>query len=248
MTIRKQRPPASEEARAALARLLAESACRTAAAHIIGNATTHAWPLAYALAWLSVAGGNSVMPPWVRHQFPEAGKLIRQLRDTPCAAPDCLWCRREHDALKQLQHWFGANYEFRPEPLDKASGRPLQQVIVETAMRGEHLLGILPTGTGKSLCYQIPALSRFVRTGALSVVISPLVALMEDQVKGLRDRGIDNCAAINGLLSMPERAEVLERVRLGEVGILLIAPEQLRNRSVRKVLAQREIGAWIFDE
>lgn len=144
-----------------------------------------------------------------------------------------------------MQHWFGTAYEFRPEPLDKASGHPLQQVIVETAMRGEHLLGILPTGTGKSLCYQIPALSRFVRTGALSVVISPLVALMEDQVKGLRDRGIDRCAAINGLLSMPERAEVLERVRLGDVGILLIAPEQLRNRSVRKVLAQREIGAWI---
>ena len=248
MTIRKQRVPADDEARAALARLLAESACRIAAANINANATAHAWPLAYALAWLSVAGGNSVMPPWVRHQFPEAGKLVRQLRDTPCNDPSCPWCRREHDALKQLQHWFGTTYEFRPEPIDKVSGRPLQQVIVETAMRGEHLLGILPTGTGKSLCYQIPALSRFVRTGALSVVISPLVALMEDQVKGLRDRGIDSCAAINGLLSMPERAEVLERVRLGEVGILLIAPEQLRNRSVRKVLAQREIGAWIFDE
>ena len=248
MTIRKQRAPTDEEARAALARLLAESACRIAATNIIANATTHAWPLAYALAWLSVAGGNSVMPPWVRHQFPEAGKLVRQLRDTPCNDPDCAWCRREHDALKQLRHWFGKTYEFRPEPLDTASGQPLQQVIVETAMRGEHLLGILPTGTGKSLCYQIPALSRFVRTGALSVVISPLVALMEDQVKGLRDRGIDCCAAINGLLSMPERAEVLERVRLGDIGILLIAPEQLRNRSVRKVLAQREIGAWIFDE
>jgi ATP-dependent DNA helicase RecQ len=64
----------------------------------------------------------------------------------------------------------------------------------------------------------------------------------------LRERGIDCCAAINGLLNMPERADVLDRVRLGDVGILLIAPEQLRNRSVRKVLAQREIGAWIFDE
>ena len=71
---------------------------------------------------------------------------------------------------------------------------------------------------------------------------------MEDQVKGLQARGIDCCAAINGLLSMPERADVLDRVRLGNIGILLIAPEQLRNRSVRKVLAQREIGAWIFDE
>ncbi|MCL2344691.1 MAG: RecQ family ATP-dependent DNA helicase [Desulfobulbus sp.] len=248
MTVRDAAQPDETSARAALHRLLAGRACATAATQIIDAAAQTAWPLAYALAWLSVAGGNSVMPPWVRHQFPEAGRLIRLLRDIPCAAPDCAWCRREHDAEKQLKHWFGPAYDFRPEPPDAATGRPLQQVIVETAMRGEHCLGILPTGTGKSLCYQIPALSSFVRTGALSIVISPLVALMEDQVKGLRDRNIDCCAAINGLLSMPERAAVLERIRLGDVGILLLAPEQLRNRTVRKTLAQREIGAWIFDE
>ena len=79
----------------------------------------------------------------------------------------------------------------------------MQQAIVEAAMRGEHVLGILPTGTGKSLCYQIPALSRYDKTGALTVVISPLVALMADQVEGLEKRGIACCRAINGLLSMP---------------------------------------------
>ncbi len=247
MTIRRRPAPGDAEAQAAIGRLLDGNACRPAACRIIADAAQTTWPLAYALAWLSVAGGNSVMPPWVRHQFPEAGQLVRQLRDTPCSDPGCAWCRREHNALQQLQHWFGPRYSFRPEPADE-NGQSLQQAIVEAAMRNEHNLGILPTGTGKSLCYQIPALSRFVRTGALSIVISPLVALMEDQVKGLRDRGIEGCAAINGLLSMPERADVLERVRLGDIGILLIAPEQLRNRSVRKVLAQREIGAWIFDE
>jgi len=115
-------------------------------------------------------------------------------------------------------------------------------------MGGEHVLGILPTGTGKSLCYQIPALSRYDKTGALTVVISPLVALMADQVAGLEARGISSCSAINGLLSMPERADVLDRVRLGDVGILIVSPEQLRNRALRKVLAQREIGAWVLDE
>lgn len=248
MKIRGQPQPADTAARAAISRLLHGQSCEQAGQQIAVQAERLAWPLAYALAWLSVAGNNSVMPPWVRFQFPEAGRLIRQLRDTPCGAPDCGWCRREHDAIQQLKHWFGAEYDFRPTPVDKESGLPLQQVIVEQAMRGQHNLGILPTGTGKSLCYQIPALSRFVRTGALTVVISPLVALMEDQVKGLQARGIECCAAINGLLSMPERANVLDRVRLGDVGILLIAPEQLRNRSVRKVLAQREIGAWVFDE
>jgi len=80
------------------------------------------------------------------------------------------------------------------------------------------------------------------------VVISPLVALMADQVNGLEARGITCSAAVNGLLSMPERSAVLERVRLGDIGILIVSPEQLRNRTLRSVLAQREIGAWVLDE
>ena len=204
------------------------------------------WPLAYALAWLSVAGGNSVMPPWVGHQFPEAGRLVRRLRDTACADPACGWCRERHDARKELKRWFGFE-GFRPQPADD-SGHPLQQAIVEAAMAGSHVLGILPTGTGKSLCYQIPALSRYDKTGALTVVISPLVALMADQVAGLEAHGIGCCVTVNGLLSMPERGGALDRVRLGDAGILLISPEQLRARSVRRVLDQREIGAWVLDE
>ena len=124
----------------------------------------------------------------------------------------------------------------------------MQQAIVETAMAGEHVLGIMPTGAGKSLCYQIPALSRYDKTGALTVVISPLVALMADQIAGLEKRGIGSCVTINGLLSMPERADALDRVRMGDAGILIISPEQLRSVSVRRVLAQREIGAWVLDE
>jgi ATP-dependent DNA helicase RecQ len=186
------------------------------------------------------------MPPWVRHQFPEAATLIRQLRDTPCQAPDCAWCRERHDAVKELKRWFGFD-AFRAQPTSD-SGLPLQQCITESAMRGGHVLGILPTGTGKSVCYQIPALSRYDKTGALTVVISPLVALMADQVAGLEARGITACAAVNGMLTMPERADVLDRVRLGDIAILIISPEQLRNRTVRRALAQREIGAWVLDE
>ena len=115
-------------------------------------------------------------------------------------------------------------------------------------MAGEHALGILPTGAGKSLCYQLPALSRYDKTGALTVIISPLVALMADQVAGLEARGIGSCVTVNGLLSMPERANALERIRLGDAGILLISPEQLRSVSLRRVLDQREIGCWVLDE
>ena len=245
-TLRRRPRPADTEARAAIERRLSGHACLTHAREILADAEKHGWGLAYALAWLSVSGGNSVMPPWVRHQFPEAGSLVRRLRDAACSDPACAWCRERHDAGKELARWFGFN-EFRPEPAGE-DGRPLQRAIVEAAMRGEHVLGILPTGSGKSLCYQIPALSRYDKTGALTVVISPLVALMADQVAGLEARGIASCAAVNGLLSMPERADVLERVRLGDLGIVIVSPEQLRNRALRKVLAQREIGAWVLDE
>ena len=238
--------PSFAEACSAINRQLDGLACNTNRNAIMADASESGWPLAYVLAWLSVSGGNSVMPPWVRHQFPRAGQLLRQLRDLACTAPDCGWCRERHDAQKELTRWFGFP-EFRAEPSDK-NRYPMQQSIVEAAMAGKHVLGILPTGTGKSLCYQIPALSRYYKTGALTVVISPLVALMEDQVKGLEARGIASCVAINGLLSMPERADARERVRLGDAAILLVSPEQLRSRSVRRVLDQREIGAWVLDE
>ena len=97
-------------------------------------AESQGWELAYALAWLSVAGGNSVMPPWVRHQFPGAGRLVRRLRDTACTDPACDWCRERHDATKELTRWFGYD-RFRPEPAD-GDGKPLQKSVVETAMAG----------------------------------------------------------------------------------------------------------------
>ena len=170
------------------------------------------------------------MPPWVRHQFPEAGQLVRRLRDEACADSRCSWCQDRHNASRELKRFFGFD-DFRPQPADD-NGRSLQQVIVETAMQGRDVPAILPTGTGKSLCYQIPALSRYDKTGALTVVISPLVALMADQVAGLQRLGITSCVTINGLLSMPERAEALERVRLGDAAIVLISPEQLRSRPI----------------
>ena len=238
--------PSGAEARAAIDKRLAGAACSSRCRAVLAEPAHHGWALAYALAWLSVAGGNSVMPPWVRHQFPEAGVLVRRLRDTACNDPACAWCRERHDARKELARWFGFS-DFRPEPKD-GDGRPMQRAIVEAAMAGESVLGILPTGTGKSLCYQITALSRYDKTGALTVVISPLVALMADQVAGLEREGIGSCVTVNGLLSMPERKEALDRVRLGDAGILIVAPEQLRSRAVRRTLEQREIGAWVLDE
>ena len=238
--------PVEAEALAAIDGRLTGISCATRGREIAAGAAASGWALAYALAWLSVAGGNSVMPPWVRHQFPEAGRLVRRLRDSACGHPGCGWCRERHDARKELVRWFGFP-DFRPQPAG-GDGRPLQRAIVEAAMAGEHALGILPTGAGKSLCYQIPALSRYDKTGALTVAVSPLVALMADQVAGLEARGIGACVTVNGTLSMPERADALDRVRLGDAGILIVSPEQLRSSSLRRALDQREIGGWVVDE
>ncbi len=203
-------------------------------------------PLAYAVAWLRVSGGNSVLPPWVALRFPDTRRIIRELRDTPCDRPECRYCSEYLDPLRELRRHFGLA-SFRPEPAS-ADGGSLQEAIVRAGMRGEHLLAILPTGAGKSLCYQLPALSRFWRTGQLTVVISPLQSLMKDQVDGLVRQGIFSAAALNGLLSMPERKDVLDRIRLGDVGILLVSPEQLRNRSFVEAIRYRDIDAWVFDE
>ncbi|CUI07516.1 ATP-dependent DNA helicase RecQ [Janthinobacterium sp. CG23_2] len=246
MMVRRGARPSDADAVGAILKRLDGQACLVQARAIAADAANLGWALAYALAWLSVAGGNSVMPPWVRHQFPQAAQLVRRLRDSPCEDPACAWCGERHDPRKELKRWFGFD-AFRPEPCD-TKGRPLQETIVEAAMRGRHVLGILPTGTGKSLCYQIPALSRYDKSGALTVVISPLVALMADQVAGLEARGISCAVAINGLLSIPERAAALDRVRLGDAGIVIVSPEQLRSRALRRVLEQREIGAWVLDE
>ncbi|MCY4057485.1 MAG: RecQ family ATP-dependent DNA helicase, partial [Gammaproteobacteria bacterium] len=238
--------PSDHQARDAIGRLLAGKACATRGGAIGSVADEQGWPLAYVLAWLSVAGGNSVMPPWVRHQFPEAGKLLAELRDRACTASNCGWCREMHDAGSELRRWFGFD-DFRDEPA-MPDGGSMQRAIVERAMAGEHVLGLLPTGSGKSLCYQVPALSRYHKTGALTVVISPLVALMADQVAGLQNKGIGSVVTVNGMLSMPERADALDRIRLGDAGIVLTSPEQLRNRGVVNSIEQREIGSWVLDE
>ena len=244
--LRGQPLPGPEDARRSIMERLEGQVCGEALEALLKELGNQGWALAYALAWLSVAGANSVLPPWVIHQHPETLAILKLLRDTPCRDEDCNWCRTRQDARCELERWFGFP-SFRPKPANH-KGDSLQQEITQAAMAGEHVLGILPTGTGKSVCYQVPALSRYDRTGALTVVISPLVALMADQVASLERQGISSCVTINGLLSMPERAETLDKVRLGDAAILLISPEQLRSRTIRRALQQRHIGSWVLDE
>jgi ATP-dependent DNA helicase RecQ len=203
--------------------------------------------LAYCLAWLRVAGGNSVLPPWVRLEFHDVAPVLSQLRDIPCNNPECSYCAQTHDPVSQLERYFGFP-AFRPQPAT-AYGDSLQQAIVQAAMCDKPVLAILPTGGGKSLCFQLPALARYQRRGVLTIVISPLQALMKDQVDNLRNKtGAPNAAALYGMLTAPERGEVLQGIQSGDIALLYVSPEQLRNVSFQKAIEYREIGCWVFDE
>lgn len=230
--------------------IVARYACIHAAQQIVAPdvaTETARWALAYALTWLRVAGHDSVLPPWVRHTFPGVTTFVSRFRDTPCNDDGCAYCSDLFNARKQLKTFFGYN-EFRPLPTAE-DGSSLQQRIVEAGFRNESLLAILPTGGGKSLCFQLPALARNRRRGSLTIVLSPLQALMKDQVDNLeRKTGTPFTKALSGLLTPLERGEVLRGVRMGNVGILYVSPEQLRNRSFRNAISQREVGCWVFDE
>lgn len=206
-------------------------------------------PLAYALSWLKVSGGNSVLAPWVRYQFPETERLIRELRDQDCGNPHCRYCRDTLNPTAQLIRYFGSgkggNMTSFREVKNISGG---QEAIVLAGMKGEHLLAVLPTGGGKSVCFQLPALNRYFRNGGLTIVISPLQSLMMDQVYNLQRRGISGVATLNGMLSVPERADVLDKIALGDVGILFVSPEQFRNTSFIKAIEHRQINGWVFDE
>jgi ATP-dependent DNA helicase RecQ len=121
--------------------------------------------------------------------------------------------------------------------------RPLQAEAIEAALAGRDTLVVMPTGGGKSLCYQLPPLVN----GSTDVVISPLVALMKDQVDALEAIGYP-AAALHGALSAEERGRVRDRLAAGEVRLLFAAPERLVNTGLLDLLARVGVKRFAIDE
>ncbi len=246
-TITGVQPLSSSEARRIWLDLTFEKVCSQKGGEVFDFAlrdAERAVCLAYALAWIRVAGDNSVLPPWVRHRFSALTALLDSLRATPCLQPDCVFCNEYYDPALNLKRFFGFS-AFRAV---KNESPPLQRVIVEEIVRGSSCLAVMPTGAGKSLCYQLPGLMKARQRNQLVLIISPLQSLMKDQVDGLKKRGIINAGTINGLLTMLERSRTLEEIRLGDLDLLWLAPEQLRNSTVKSVIKQRELGLVVIDE
>jgi ATP-dependent DNA helicase RecQ len=123
------------------------------------------------------------------------------------------------------------------------SFRGQQAAVVDWVSEGGNALVLMPTGGGKSLCYQIPAL---VRTG-LAVVISPLIALMHDQVTALRQQGV-RAAALNSSLDPVERIEVEQAIEAGTLDLLYVAPERLLSGDLLNRLSRRPVALFAIDE
>ncbi|HET7041566.1 MAG TPA: RecQ family ATP-dependent DNA helicase, partial [Gemmatimonadales bacterium] len=121
--------------------------------------------------------------------------------------------------------------------------RPVQRRVIRSVLAGRDTLAILPTGGGKSLCFQIPAL---VLEG-VTIVVSPLLALMQDQVTALAARGIA-AAALNSLLSADQQAELMGRVTRGEVKLLYVSPERLDRLATELAAARLRPALLAVDE
>src|SRR5205814_9366458 len=114
------------------------------------------------------------------------------------------------DLREHLQNLFGLD-DFRPA----------QRGVIGDVLAGRDVLCVMPTGAGKSLCYQLPA----AVSGGLSIVVSPLISLMEDQVQQLRDEGLA-AAMLSSAQPMAQQRAVLEELRNGFEGLLYVAPER----------------------
>lgn len=121
--------------------------------------------------------------------------------------------------------------------------RPGQDEVIAAVLAGRDCLCVMPTGGGKSLCYQLPAVMR----DGLTVVVSPLIALMKDQVDSLHERGL-SATCINSSLSPSEQHERIRRMQAGEYDLVYIAPERLRQSAFTAAVLQANVSLLAIDE
>lgn len=181
------------------------------------------------VAWNYASNLSTRLPlsPWLSRLL-GCLTILRQLK--PVKSP------REFTYQPYLQE-FGIS-EFRGK----------QEEAVQSILAGENPLILMATGGGKSLCYQLPALMLSQRQKGFTVVISPLQALMTDQVQDLEQKGLDFATFINGNILPVERGDRLNQLREGDKDLLYISPEQLRSPSIRSLLEERLPSLIIFDE
>ena len=140
------------------------------------------------------------------------------------------------------------------EKVQISQGALIEDIVVqgETAKENHQnykdIFITAPTGAGKSVLFQIPAIYLAEKYNWVTIIVTPLIALMHDQVDALKDRGIDYCAFINSELSLDERGKILDGIKEGTISILYLSPELLLSNDIRSFLGEREIGLMVIDE
>lgn len=201
----------------------------------------HSIELAYAIALINCNDRYSITPPWVLKHFPDVDAVMKLLRSKPCIQ-GCEYCHLQLNAQVGLKKFFGY------DAYRTYDGQALQENAVKAAIDGKSLLAVFPTGGGKSITFQVPALMAGENSKGLTVVISPLQSLMKDQVDNLEKNHITEAVTINGLLDPIERSKSFERVQDGLASLLYISPESLRSNSIERLLLGRRIERFVIDE
>lgn len=205
---------------------------------------SHKVEISYILALLTPYIEIKSHPPKILFSYPDIVELQKKL---------CFDIKYANDVLSGFsQEVFGFS-TFREFPrlnaniLDNPSIS--QREIVEASLRDESFLTILPTGGGKTFTFWLPAILKANSYKALTVVISPLQALIEDHIKSFNSKVANyKAVAISGFMSPLERSEAVEQVVNGEADILYIAPESLRSNTIFNILKNRVIERFVIDE
>lgn len=196
--------------------------------------------LAYALALISANDKESMLSSFVRREYPYAETIIKKLKNTPCH--HCKYCDKAFDIKDALSRYF--HYDnFR-----KFDSLNLQEIAVQAAIDKKSFIAVFPTSGGKSLTFQLPAFIDFGNEQSLTVVISPLVSLMSDQIDNLKAKGILGAVTLNSNISPIEKQLAYDMLKDGRASLLYISPEQLRSTRIKKILTSRSISRFVIDE
>ncbi|HYD22895.1 MAG TPA: DEAD/DEAH box helicase, partial [Flavipsychrobacter sp.] len=205
------------------------------------NPVELAYCLSLITSFIKSQKSHSITPKWVLKSYPEVEQIMLRLRNRPCIN-GCAYCGKALDIHLGLKKYFGFD-SYRAY-----GGEPLQELAVKAAVEEKSILAVFPTGGGKSITFQVPALMSGDSVKGLTVVISPLQSLMKDQVDNLERANIVDAVTINGLLDPIERAKSFERVEDGSATILYISPEALRSKTIERLLLGRKIVRFVIDE
>jgi hypothetical protein len=128
-----------------------------------------------------------------------------------------------------------------------AEAKPFQQVVIQDVTAGKDVIAVFRTGLGKSLCYQAPALA-LAEVDGVTIVISPLIALQRDQLRGLRQKGVAEAAVYNSSLTQSVRDGVLRGIRAGFYRLIFVSPEALSGHALRRTLQDVDVALIAIDE